>query len=217
MHYLRKWQFAFVCLLALALLPLAPAPRGTAQAPGYNVTDLGALGTGNLSRATGVNECGRVVGESTLTADNNTDTHPFLWSGGAMTDLGTLGGATGTAAALNQGGAVVGSALTAGSIPHAFYKPSGGAMIDLKSLGGYTVDAQDVNASGQVVGQSEDGSFQDRAFIWQDANNNGTSDPGEMQALTAPWGTPIRALGINDAGQVTGTANVSGIVEAHAF
>src|SRR5215216_5911471 len=101
MRYPRKWQLAVVCLLALALLPFAPAPRGTAQAPGYNVTDLGTLGTGNVSRATGVNECGRVVGESTLTA-GNTDTHPFVWSDGAMTDLGTLGGATGAAAALNQ-------------------------------------------------------------------------------------------------------------------
>src|SRR5215210_329547 len=188
MRYPRKWQLAFVCLLALALLPFAPAPRGTAQAPGYTVTDLGTLGTGEVSRGMGINECGRIVGESTLTAANSTDTHPFFWSDGVMTDLGTLGGARGTAAALNQGGAVVGSSLTSGSIPRAFYKPAGGAMQDLGTLGGFTVDAQDVNASGQVVGQSEDGGFQDRAFIWQS---------GQMQALTATWGTPIRALGIN--------------------
>ncbi len=218
MLYLRKWQLAFVCLLALALLPFVPAPRGTAQAPGYTVTDLGTLGAGNVSMATGINECGRVVGESTLTAaPNDTNTHPFFWSDangngasdpGEMQDLGTLGGATGTAAAVNQGGAVVGSSLTQGSIPHAFYKPAGGAMQDLGTLGGFTVDAQDVNASGQVVGQSEDGSFQDRAFIWQS---------GVMTPLSAPWGTPIRALGINDAGQVAGNANVNGVVETHAF
>src|SRR5215213_8632248 len=144
MRYLRKWQLAFVCLLALALLPFAPAPRGTAQAPGYTLTDLGTLGTGNVSRATGINECGRVVGESTLAAGDDTNTHPFFWSDangngasdpGEMQDLGTLGGATGTAAALNQGGAVVGSSLTPGSIPHAFYKPAGGAMQDLGTLG----------------------------------------------------------------------------------
>ncbi|HWS88219.1 MAG TPA: PKD domain-containing protein [Pyrinomonadaceae bacterium] len=219
MRYLRKWQLAAVCLLALASLPFVPAPRGTAQATGYTVTDLGALGTGNVSRAFGLNECGQVVGHSTLTSGNNSDTHPFLWSGGVMTDLGTLGGATGTALAVNRGGTVVGSALTSGSVPHAFIRPPGGPSKDLGTLGGFTVDAADINDLGQVVGQSENAGLQDRAFIWEDLNGDGdgVGDANEMRELTATWGTPIRAFGINNSGQVVGVANVNGLVEAHGY
>ncbi|HEX8292083.1 MAG TPA: hypothetical protein VF570_10030, partial [Pyrinomonadaceae bacterium] len=210
MRYPRKWQLAAVCLLALALLPFAPARRGTAQAPGYTITDLGTLGggAGLESRAFGLDECGRVVGESQAAAGASAPYRPFLWDGQTLTDLGTLGGNTGVAAALNQGGTIVGSSLTSGSLLHPFVRTPAGTMQDIGVLGGYSAEAQDINASGLVVGQTEDGAFQDRAFVWQ----SGTG----MRAMTAPWGTPIRAYGINDAGQVAGSANLptSG---THAF
>src|SRR5215213_7144729 len=110
MRYSRKWQLAFVCLLALGLLPFAPAPRGTAQAPGYTITDLGTLG-GEQSMAFGLDECGRVVGKSQAAADAAgvpAPFRPFHWNNGVLTDLGTLGGPSGTATALNQSGTVVG-------------------------------------------------------------------------------------------------------------
>ncbi|MBV9924143.1 MAG: DUF4214 domain-containing protein [Acidobacteria bacterium] len=210
MRYLRKWQLAFVCLLALGLLPFAPAPRGTAQAPGYTVTDLGTLG-GETSQAFGIDPCGHVVGRSRATASANSN-RPFLWSGGVMQNLGTLGGDTGMATAINQGGTVAGGAQNSGGTTHAFARPAGGPMQDLGTLGGPTSTAYDVNASGQVVGVSEEnGALQDRAFVWQ-------SGVG-MQAVTAPWGTPIRAFGINDAGQITGIANLpaNSTDVAHAY
>src|SRR5215203_5960487 len=110
MRYPRKWQLAVVCLLALGLLPFVPARRGTAQAPGYTVTDLGTLG-GEQSRALGLDACGRVVGESQATAGAAAAFHPFHWNNGVMTDLGTLGGPSGAANALNQSGAVAGSSV----------------------------------------------------------------------------------------------------------
>src|SRR5215212_4962642 len=108
MRYPRKWQLAVVCLLALALIPFAPAPRGTAQAPGYTVTDLGTLGSGagEQSKAFGLDECGHVVGESQAVAGASAPFRPFFWNGTTLTDLGTLGGSSGTAASLNQSGTV---------------------------------------------------------------------------------------------------------------
>ncbi|HEX8187281.1 MAG TPA: hypothetical protein VF586_02950, partial [Pyrinomonadaceae bacterium] len=222
MRYPRKWQLAVVCLLALALVPFAPAPRGTAQAPGYTVTDLGTLGgnAGERSRAFGLDECGKVVGESQAVAGASAPSRPFLWSNGVMTDLGTLGGQSGTAYAVNQGGAVAGAAQTAGGSRHAFFRPEAGPTPqDLGTLGGPTAEAYDINASGQVVGVSEEnGGIQDRAFVWQPGvGMRGLKTSGCAPSVTcAEWGTPIRAFGINDAGQIAGTANhnVSG---THAF
>jgi probable HAF family extracellular repeat protein len=217
MLYLRKWQLAFVCLLALALLPFAPAPRGTAQAPGYTVTDLGTLG-GDASRAFGLDECGNVVGDSQAAAGASAPSRPFLWKSGVMTDLGTLGGQAGTAYAINDSGVVTGSARNSGQTLRAFRwidangngASDPGEMIELGTLGGPTVEAYDINASQQIVGVSELSAVtvDDRAFVWQ---------PGVgMRMLTAPWGTPIRAFGINDAGQIAGTATHSAS-GTHAF
>ena len=54
----------------------------------YRLTDLGTLG-GPTSRATHVNSAGQVVGASTTKAGA---THAFLYTDGAMKDLGAVGG-----------------------------------------------------------------------------------------------------------------------------
>ena len=53
------------------------------------MTDLGTLG-GTYSWAFDINDRGQVVGYSGTAAG---DQHAFLYGDGAMTDLGTLGGA----------------------------------------------------------------------------------------------------------------------------
>src|SRR5688500_17884190 len=94
MRHPWKLPLAVVCLLALTFLPLLPARRGSAQAVTYVVTDLGTLG-GTQSVGLGIDECGKVVGESYPTG--STTNHPFLWNEGSFTDLGTFGGLSGSA------------------------------------------------------------------------------------------------------------------------
>ncbi|MFL6334996.1 MAG: Calx-beta domain-containing protein [Pyrinomonadaceae bacterium] len=204
-----------MCLLALALLPFAPAPRGTAQVPGYTLTDLGTLG-GETSQAFGIDPCGKVVGRSLPTPGPSPaptpPNRPFLWSNGTMTDLGSTGGRSGMATAINQSGTTAGAELNSGGSLHAFVRNANGSPQDIGTLGGPTSVAYDINASGRVVGVAElNGALQDRAFTWQSG--------GGMQEITAPWGTPIRASGINDAGQVAGLANLPATSTdiAHAF
>ncbi len=72
---------------------------------------------------------------------------------------------------------------------------------------GQTIDlgygtARDINDVGQVVGViwRPDAADHD-AFVWQDADGNGQSDPGEMQFL---GGVTTHPLGINNSGQIVG-------------
>ena len=56
----------------------------------YTLTDLGTLG-GTYSQAVAINEAGQVIGNSSYLADDADLQHAFVWQGGVMTDLGTLG------------------------------------------------------------------------------------------------------------------------------
>jgi probable HAF family extracellular repeat protein len=77
-------------------------------------------------------------------------TPAFSWVPGTTTDLGTLGGASSTAIAVNAAGQIVGASLTPTGETHAFIWKSG-TMTDLGTLGG----------SGSVAGPWQAGSMRD--------------------------------------------------------
>jgi probable HAF family extracellular repeat protein len=80
---------------------------------GDTMIDLGALPGLPYSRATGINNNGQIVGYSETLASFNTggfdgQRHAFLYSGGTMKDLGTLGGVFSEAYGINDKGQIVG-------------------------------------------------------------------------------------------------------------
>jgi probable HAF family extracellular repeat protein len=103
----------------------------------------------------------------------------FLYSGGALQDLGTLGGDWSTASAINAGGQIVGQAYTPHNLEaHAFVmKATGGTMMDLGTLGGGPYSsALAINSSDEIVGQSTLKNNSQHAFVYAD---------GKMQDLNS--------------------------------
>jgi probable HAF family extracellular repeat protein len=137
--------------------------------------------------------------------------HAFHWSsGGGMVDLGTLGGNSSSAHAINATGQVAGYSTTSSGANHAFLWTSGGGMQDLGTLGGSYSFAYALNASGQVVGTSAK-SVGSTAFLW---------NAGKMHDLNsvAPAGWTFNdARGINDLAQVVGYGFNSGSGSYEAY
>jgi len=96
-----------------------------AAPPKYSAVDLGTLG--GQTAPLGINDKGDVVGYS-LVAGNP---HAFLYSNGAIQDLGTLGGTQSTGFSVNHFGQVVGVANPLNSVFTNALLFSGGVMADL--------------------------------------------------------------------------------------
>jgi len=178
------------------------------------MTDLGTLG-GPDSYAYGINNSGQIVGDADTTVlipgnGNQHYSHAFLYSGGSMTDLGTLGGPESAALGINASGQVVGFAYTASFQEYAFLY-SGGVMTDLGTIGGFSSvsGAAGINDSGQIVGvYTTDNNMYDQAFLYSS---------GIMTGLGTLGGSDSEAYGINDSGQVVGTSTTPGDATFDAF
>jgi len=121
-----------------------------------------------------------------------------------VTDLGTLGGNSTIADAINGAGQVTGSSNLNTSTSHAFLY-SGGKITDIGSLGGSSALGLGINSIGQVVGYSTqaDGSY--RGFLY----SNGT-----MSALPTLAGNYGTAYGINNSGQIIGNSQTASGIPA---
>jgi probable HAF family extracellular repeat protein len=176
-------------------------------------TDLGSLG-GNESIACGINDTGRVVGQSHLASGSH---RAFLWTPGGkdgapanpqMRDLGTLGGGESEAYAINDTGQITGFAQTAKN-EHAFIF-SGGKMTDIGALMKGTPNSfgYSINRHGRVAGTSYNSSYSTaHAFYY---NGSTVTDLGTL------GGGGASALAINDQDQIAGYASTAAGLD-HAF
>ncbi|MBR7839274.1 hypothetical protein KDL01_38795 [Actinospica durhamensis] len=215
----RRTMLAAVLAAGTAIgTTAAGTTTASAATATYTITDLGTLGYVSSSGG-GLNATGLIDGVSSLAVTVPAGScppkygvrkpcvehleHAFRFSGGAMTDLGTLGGQDSAATAVNAAGTLVGSADTAAGYSHAFVEV-GGTMTDLGTLDGAAAssEALAINSSGQVAGWSTAaGATGNHAIL----DVNGTmTDLG-----TIDGGTSSVANGINDAGVVIGNSDTS--------
>ncbi len=165
---------------------------------------------GASSAGYAINDSGQVTGDG--------GGHAFLYSAGTMTDLGDLGNyiyPQSFGRGINKTGQVTGWSYTVDGFEHAFLY-SGGAMQDLGTLGGHgQIDYSygfGVNDNGQVAGSFAASVGVSHAFLYSGGKMN------DLGTLGAPL-LDSNALGINNAGQVTGWAytDIGGLGYARAF
>ena len=192
----REWTAAAAAaFLVLAVTGLA---GGSTVARSYTPTPLGAAGE-QASVANAVSPLGQVVGSS-LSKDGGWRAFSRT-SGGALVDLGTLGGAyvNTFAAGVNAAGQVFGTATAGGSDDpqRGFFWSQAAGMVDVGTLGSDTiVEPSAINASGQLAGSSWATGAQSHAFSW--TLEGGIVDIGSL------GGTGVSANDIDDKGEIVG-------------
>lgn len=157
------------------------------------------------SSAAAVNGSGQVVGTIWgYDPSAGSWSRACLWDNGSVRFLELLPGATScNPTVINNSGQVAGSITLADGKIHGFLWQNG-AMQDLGYMGGLGLTVTGINASGSVVGYgATPGNTTELGFIWQD---------GELRSLGA-YSTEgrfirSRACGINDAGEIVGSADV---------
>jgi probable HAF family extracellular repeat protein len=123
--------------------------------------------------------------------------HACLWSGGALQDLGTLGGNNSEALALNQYGTVVGSSATGDGSWRAFHRTVWGGLQPLPEPPDAVHSSADfVTDTGVIVGSWTSPDFNTRTFYYTSSTGTVDVDPylGDP-AYTMP-------LAVNDAGEI---------------
>ena len=149
----------------LFLITLCLVSAGLAQTT-YTITDL--TPGGNDSVGQGINRSGQVTGTAFPGG-------AFLYSGGSMTDLGTLGGSSSNGQGINDSGQVVGVSDTSNGASHAFLYTSDTGMVDLNTLlpsgSGWTLlAAYGVNDAGQITGSGTNPNGATHGFLLSPAN-----------------------------------------------
>jgi probable HAF family extracellular repeat protein len=199
-------QFArrVVAIAAGMLAATAAFPANAVRQ--YTATALEMFESVPVGGVSAINNRGQILGSVETPVPG--PSHAFLYSGGKMIDLGTLGGTNSAGRGVNDNGQATGVADTAvPGVQHAFLY-SGGKMADLGTLGGTNSQGYGINASGQISGTADTAvPGAQHAFLYSG---------GKMTDLGTLGGAQSTGFGMNDGGQVVGTADRASGGE-HAF
>jgi len=138
--------------------------------------------------------------------------HAFLYTNGALANLGTLNGGTQSFAyALNDAAQVVGASNGSGAAPLHAVLFNAGTVTDLNPVlaSSTTSNAYAINAGGDFAGAFRDSTTSFHAYRRLAAS-------GIVTDLGTFGGTTSQAYGINASGDVTGFAHTPS-QDAHAF
>ena len=193
---LRLHAIAIICCIASIIPSMAATVNAAVR---YTVRDLGSPGFSFDAR--GINDSGQIVGSFLLTHDDPYG-RAFLYSGGVIQDLGTLGGMHSSANGINAMGQITGYAECDDGAGAFVY--SSGVM---QSLGIPASNGSSINDSGQIAGSAYFGGAQ-HAFLYSN---------GVIQDLGTLGGLYSEGRGINASGQVTGGSVTAGNHAIHAF
>jgi probable HAF family extracellular repeat protein len=170
-----------------------------------HLTDLGTLGTGNVSQGYGVNNAGYVVGDSNLTSDSY-QYHATLWKNGNIIDLGATTGIASSARGINNAEQIVGYASTGSdaSIHYATLWQNGTAFRLAGSFANGS-EALAINNRGQIVGSAGApySRATDTAVLWQNGNVIDLNTYLDPAAAQAGWHL-YSATAISDNGKIAG-------------
>ena len=202
-HHAFLWQNGVLNDMGAAL----GNPPGSASSTLVRITDRGAmLGyidqvphlwhdgaiTGlPLDFATDINRSGDIVGAVSIFVGGfqSFANRAVLYRDGVVHDLGTLGGNSSSARAINDRGVIIGNSKTASGASHGFVWEKG-VMQDLGTLGGPESVAEAINSHGVIVGRATEASGRIVAVMWTRFGIHRLMD--EQTA----------ALDINDRGQI---------------
>ncbi len=151
----------------------------------------------------GLNGTGRIVGYASIDGVNN---FSFSYAGGTFSLLPPAA-VTATAHGINDSGVIVGSTFEDPSPSRGFIL-AGGAYTYFTRPGWTHSHARAISGTGLVTGYSEDGAGATSGYIYNPVTSAFTD-------ITVPGSLLTIAQGINNAGQVVGSAILAG--GAHAF
>lgn len=183
---------------------------------GGMVIDLGTIKGGYGSAGNAINNRGHVAGDVEFDGPPNFPSHPFLYRGGMLQELGDFGGVFSHGFGINNHDQLVGTAgkpYVEGSpdlYPRSAFLYDTTGMHDLGALieGGSSV-AYDINDKGQVVGYSDTAGggggflYQSGAMLLLDT----LIDPASGWSIAG-------ANAINELGQIAATACRAGLCYA---
>lgn len=188
-----------------AVVPSAPLQVGVAKVQHTVITtitkeEIPSL-DGETVAATAMNGSGQIVGHTgEIRSHLHLPGRPVFWDGTTLRDLGTFGGAKGTALGINNLGHVVGVAENAAGRTRAFFWD--GVLHELEgfeSSPAFATDAQAINDADEIVGTIVSETFVGHAVVWR---GGAPIDLGALGSSPSGWF-------INSVGQAVGNGVLS--------